>query len=268
MWCLAWAGIGMLAMSAGPAAHGAERAGASLPRRNLVVEVRTVLSQDAETSDGAGGATDSENTPPAPDFTVGTAPAPADRAPPMQMVQVLNGEWAQLRFARDLPIQWLRAASMQLGAASAAASAGGAGTAATPATAAPRATAGTPATPARGPNAGTSGLRGGAVVNELTWLQAGQSLAVQARWPGGMQPVTIIIRYDVAAAEDSPGAALPTQRHQQAGTTLAVPLGRWTTFASIAAAAPARQEAGGYTVSTQPAPGRAGQALQLRVRLP
>ncbi|MDE1928426.1 MAG: hypothetical protein KGI36_14720, partial [Burkholderiales bacterium] len=112
---------------------------------------------------------------------------------------------------------------------------------------------------------GAAGGSGGAVVNALSWFHAGQGLAVQPRWPGGRRPVTLQLRFDAAAGEADAAGALPAQRRLQASTTLLLPLGRWTTFASTGAARPAQA---GQTWSTAAAPADAPQALQLRVRLP
>jgi hypothetical protein len=182
---------------------------------------------------GQADAGDDEAAAAAPhaDFTVGTQMAPA---PPRPVLTVLNGAWGAIRLGQTLPVQWLQAA------------------------AAPS-----------GPGAASAAQRGGSVVQGLFWVEAGQALAVRPQWPGGAQPVTLQIRYDAAAGVERSGAALPATSHQQAGTTLRLPLGRWTTFARIDAAAAAAPAHGARTWSTRPAAADpAGQALQVRVTAP
>lgn len=77
---------------------------------------------------------------------------------------------------------------------------------------------------------------GGEVKQALTWFEAGQSLSVQPRWPGGKQPVTLELEVQSASVqEQAGGAALPVQARSQVVTTVSAPLGQWVTVASTGA---------------------------------
>lgn len=106
------------------------------------------------------------------------------------------------------------------------------------------------------------GVWRGAAVPTTEWIDAGQALVVEPRWPGGTQPVVIVlsaqtVRFDPAVA---PGSVEPPQRGgDRIETTLAVPLGEWVTLAT--AGAPDRSP---HIVSSRDAaPSR--RTLQLRV---
>lgn len=219
--------LGALSLLAALPAWALPPAVAKGPQRNLVVELRSVPADEADR--------DGDAAPAQGGFQLGTSRP--ESAPLYERLLVRNGEWGSLRIGRDLPVLWTRAASVRSAAASGAASGA----------------------------TGATGSSGAAVVNELSWFHAGQGLAVQPRWPGGDHAVTLQLRFDGGAVEADPAGALPSQRRVQASTTLLLPLGRWTTFASTGRAAPARS---GQTWSTQAAPADAPQALQLRVRLP
>ena len=163
---------------------------------------------------------------PVADVTVSTRRPTADR-PLLQQLQVLNGEWASFRIGRSLPVRWTSAVAGQ-----AASAAGGAR---------------------------------GAVVNELSWLQAGQRLAVRARWPGGNQPARVDVQASLDPVDDRQGVELPAASHSQAVTTLVVPLDRWTTFASSQpdGATPARG-----TLSTEALKAPTRQLFQVLVHAP
>lgn len=117
-----------------------------------------------------------------------------------QQIRVRNGAKASLRLEQALPMQWVKAASAQTESLS------GSGV--------------------------TSRSSGGSVVNEVTWLEVGQSLSVQPRWPGGKQAVTVDIEVQAAAVGDRIGAELPTQSRSQTATTVSAPLGQWVTIAT------------------------------------
>lgn len=108
---------------------------------------------------------------------------------------------------------------------------------------------------AAGPMSGPSVRQG------LLWLQAGQSLAVQPRWPGGSRPVQVQIEVQAAAVEARPGSELPVQASSALATTLEAPLGSWVTFASSGAVAPR----GSYSSAAGP---QARRLMQLRVSAP
>lgn len=159
--------------------------------------------------------------------SVSTQPRDPMLAP--QQIQVRNGAKASLRLGQSMPMQWVQAVSSQ----SASLSASGV----------------------------TAGSKGGGVVNAVTWMEAGQSLTVQPRWPGGKQPVMVEIEVQSAAVDPRIGAELPTQSRSHTATTVTAPLGQWVTIASTGAT-PQRgaygSEAGAETK----------RLLQLRVSAP
>jgi hypothetical protein len=220
------AGSGLLAaapaMAAGPA---------PLPPVNLLVEVRWVEGGPASTEAAAEGSAAPTG---APDYTVGTHALQASGMAP-QRLWVQNGASASMHFGRRLPMQWLRAASLQPGAASAAGAASG------------------------------SGARsGGAVVYGLTWLEAGQGLSVHVRWPGGAAAVAVELEIDSASVGERSGSELPASEQVQTRSRLLVPVGRWVTVASLGAAAraPARN-----TWSSAPADAARPLPMQMQLRV-
>lgn len=106
-----------------------------------------------------------------------------------------------------------------------------------------------------------SRLSGASVQQGLTWLQAGQGLVVQPRWPGGSQPVQVQIEVRAAAVQARPGSELPVQARSELVSTLALPLGEWVTIASTGSAA----AAGTYRSEGATRPRR---LLQLRITAP
>jgi hypothetical protein len=146
-----------------------------------------------------------------------------------QQIRVRNGAKASLRLEQALPMQWLKAASAQTESLS------GSGV--------------------------TSRSSGGSVVNEVTWMEAGQSLSVQPRWPGGKQAVTVDIEVQAAAVGDRLGAELPTQSRSQTATTVSAPLGQWVTIATTGSS-PARG------VYSSEATSESRRLMQLRVLAP
>jgi hypothetical protein len=146
-----------------------------------------------------------------------------------QQIRVRNGAKASLRLEQALPMQWVKAASSQTESLSAAGV--------------------------------TSRSSGGSLVNEVTWMEAGQSLSVQPRWPGGKQAVTVDIEVQAAAVGDRIGAELPTQSRSQTATTVSVPLGQWVTIATTGSS-PARG------VYSSEATNESRRLMQLRVLAP
>lgn len=146
-----------------------------------------------------------------------------------QQIRVRNGAKASLRLEQALPMQWVKAASAQTESLS------GSGV--------------------------TSRSSGGSVVNEVTWMEAGQSLSVQPRWPGGKQAVTVDIEVQAAAVDDRIGAELPTQSRSQTVTTVNAPLGQWVTIATTGSS-PARG------VYSSEATNESRRLMQLRVLAP
>lgn len=146
-----------------------------------------------------------------------------------QQIRVRNGAKASLRLEQALPMQWVKSASAQTESLSAAGV--------------------------------TSRSSGGRVVNEVTWMEAGQSLTVQPRWPGGKQAVMVEIEVQAAAVGDRNGAELPTQSRSQTATIVSVPLGQWVTIAT-SGSSPARG------VYSSEATSESRRLMQLRVLAP
>jgi len=146
-----------------------------------------------------------------------------------QTVNVRNGEKASLNVSKAMPMQWVQSVSVQ--SASMAAS---------------------------GVSANNTG---GGVTNALVWLEAGQSLQVQPRWPGGKQPVRVDIEVQSTSVAPRSGTELPDQTKSQLVTTVNAPLGQWVTMA-ISGSAP---QAGVY--SSQSAANNQ-RLLQIRVLAP
>ena len=146
-----------------------------------------------------------------------------------QTVSVRNGEKASLNVSKSMPMQWVQSVSVQ----SASMNASGVSVSNT----------------------------GGGVTNGLVWLEAGQSLQVQPRWPGGKQPVRVDIEVQSTNVAPRSGAELPNQSKSQLTTTVNVPLGQWLTVAISGSAPPA----GVY--SSQSA-SNSQRLLQIRVLAP
>ncbi|WP_295956835.1 hypothetical protein [Rhodoferax sp.] len=78
-----------------------------------------------------------------------------------------------------------------------------------------------------------SGRDGSGVSYGMVWMQAGQSMAVQPRWPGARQPVRITIAVESSSLQAPTGnAELPSQARGQLATTVSAPLGQWVTVAA------------------------------------
>jgi hypothetical protein len=117
-----------------------------------------------------------------------------------QSVRVRNGEKAILKVSKSMPMQWVQSVSAQ----SAALSASGASASST----------------------------SGAVKNALVWLEAGQTLKVQPRWPGGTQSVSVEITVESASIGQRTGTELPDQSKSELATMVSLPMGQWVTIAS------------------------------------
>jgi len=215
-------GVGVLALWLALAAGTSGAAGVPLPQRNLVVQVRLIGAAGA-----ARGAVD--DAPRAsvgnPGYTVGTRQV--ERAwPHIQTLHVQNGQKGYLRFTNALPIQWVEAIGTVLGpsATGAIGTVRGAGN-----SAAPDASSGA----ASGKAVAGAGVSGVAVTDPLTWIEAGQSLVVKPSWAGGKALVSLEIEVVTQRIGTRDGGALPQREQSQTRTTLVVPLGKWTTFASV-----------------------------------
>jgi len=162
-------------------------------------------------------------------YSVSTQPQAALMAE--QSVNVRNGEKATLTVSKSMPMQWVQSVSAQ----SAALSASGVSASST----------------------------GGGVKNGLVWLEAGQSLKVQPRWPGGKQPVSVELDVESASVGQRNGTELTDQSRIQLNTTVSLPLGQWVTVASSGSGS--GDQPGVY--SSQSA-SNSNRLLQLRVLAP
>jgi len=131
-------------------------------------------------------------------YTASTQPSRPALVP--QQVLVRNGQKASLRISQSLPLQWVQ--SVQSNNASLSVS---------------------------GASANSSG---GGVTNALIWMDAGQSITVTPRWPGGKQPVTVEVEVQTSSVEERNGSDLPGQSRSQLATTVTAPLGYWVVIAS------------------------------------
>lgn len=150
-----------------------------------------------------------------------------------QQVQVRNGEKAVLRLGQSIPMQWVQSVSSQ--SASVAASSASA--------------------------TASSSSQGGSVQNAVTWMEAGQSITLRPRWPGGKQAVNVEIEVQTASVGDRTSAELPVQSRSHLVTTVSVALGQWVTIA--ASGTPA--QAGIYSSAGSK---DARSLLQIRVQAP
>jgi hypothetical protein len=146
-----------------------------------------------------------------------------------QSVHVRNGEKVTLMVSKAMPLQWQQSVSVQGAALSA--------------------------------SGVTASSAGGEVKNAIVWLEAGQSLKVQPRWPGGKQAVRLEIAVESASVAQRTGTELPDQSKSQLVTKLSLPLGQWVTIASSGSG----QQAGTYSSQSVNANRR---LLQIRVLAP
>lgn len=204
----------------------ATAASAKLPVRNMTVELRVVAQADAA-GPVAGIASASVGS------VVRTQPV-AERDLEIQKVFVMNGERAQVKLNRSMPLQWVKTAATRTSSA----------------------------TSATGDTASTEGK---GVENATTWLDAGQGLAVQVRWPGGKQPAVVEVEVDTTTAEAQGGYPAPAQSRSRFASTVAVPLGEWFTIAVTGPKA-VPEQSGVY--STRAVEADAAKLVQLRVLAP
>ena len=162
-------------------------------------------------------------------YSVGTESS-SDWEP--QSVQVRNGEKALLHVNDAIPMQWTQSVSTQ--------------------------------SPSSNGSAGNSQGNMGpstSVNNAVVWFDAGQSISVQAKWPGGSKPAVLVIEVQRAALAPYVGATLPQQTRNTLSTTVTVPLAEWVTIAATGKSA----KAGVYS-SDAGVLGR--RLLQVRVMVP
>jgi hypothetical protein len=148
---------------------------------------------------------------------------------PPQQVRVRNGEKAHLHMVQTRYVQWVQSA--------------------------------------QAPGSG-AGSNGGGIAYAVTPLQAGQSLSVTPRWPGGKKAVTLDIAvHSDSVSTDSAGSAWPTTQRVTVLTSVAAPLGEWVTIATTASEGSAGNtqplQAGTYRSDNSSA---APRVLQVRVQ--
>lgn len=148
-----------------------------------------------------------------------------DRELEIQKVYVMNGERAQLKLGASMPLQWVKSAVS---------------------------------------GQGFTG-QGQGVDNAVTWMDAGQSLAVKVSWPGGRQPAVVEVEVDTAAVEARAGYNLPSQSRSRIATMVVTPLGEWSTIA-VTGGRSAPEQAGVY--STRPLESDGAKLVQVRVLAP
>jgi len=97
------------------------------------------------------------------------------------------------------------------------------------------------------------------------WIEAGQRLTVQPRWPGGHEPVAVTVSAGASRLDPhvAPGSAeLPQRTDAAVVTTVSAPLGQWVTLASTGAG-----DDGLNVVASGQAAASAQRVLMLRVSL-
>ena len=104
-------------------------------------------------------------------------------------------------------------------------------------------------------------LTGAGVRQGLIWLQAGQSLQLRPRWPGGQRPATVEVEVQTASVQQQPGRELPTQERSALATTVQAPLGQWVTLARSGQGTPPGSYSSDATTQRP-------RLLQLRVTAP
>lgn len=126
-----------------------------------------------------------------------------------QSVQVRNGEKALLNMHESLPMQWTQSVSTQSLPSN-----------------------GSTSNSSSGSNTNSNTNNNAVSVNNaLAWFDAGQSIAVQPKWPGGNKPTVLVIEVQRAAVDQRMGAELPKQTRNTLSTTITVPLAEWVTIA-------------------------------------
>ena len=157
-------------------------------------------------------------------------PADPARTWEPQMLQVRNGEKASLRVQDSIPMQWVQSVSTE-----------------------------------RSVGIGQGGAQGASatvgVTQGLTWFDAGQSLTVQPKWPGGNRPARVEMEVTRSAAGDRVGADLPVQSRNTVSTTITAPLGEWVTVAASGSSA----QSGSYSSNSRQ---QVRRLLQIRVLVP
>jgi hypothetical protein len=221
----------------------ANSAAPPLPQRNLVMEWRQIDESEAtSTSVAARVSTTASTHTVRGDVSVSTQQRAGTQAFSQQM-RVLNGGRVTVRLNQSVPVMWVEAAQTTTNAAGGYSGAN-----------MPRAS-------------------GVAVVQGLTWLDAGRQISLQPRWPGGELPAVVDIQVDSAALENERptiaamnpgGAALPVQTRSQTVTTVLAPLGQWVTIARTGTQASTEPRGVVSTTAASQQP----QLMQIRVMVP
>lgn len=103
------------------------------------------------------------------------------------------------------------------------------------------------------------------LVPTTQWIEAGQRLTVQPRWPGGREAVEVTLSFDASRLDPAvaPGSAeLPQRFEAGVSTSVHAVLGEWVTLAATGV-----DDARQNVISSGQAAGAAQRVLQLRVRL-
>lgn len=168
-----------------------------------------------------------------PAHSYGSSASAADSELKPQTMMVRNGEKASTRLNISTPVEWTQRVESS-------------------------------ATPITTPSPVIPGLpqsTGAAVTKSLQWMDAGQSVSITPRWPGGKRPVLVELEMRSAAIGQSPGDALPSQGRSELNTTVTVPLGEWVTVAKTGHAPADGSYRSGST-------NEASQLIQLRISIP
>ncbi|QDL55120.1 hypothetical protein [Rhodoferax aquaticus] len=171
--------------------------------------------------------------PPSSANTVRTLATHED-LPEVQKVFVMNGERAQLKLNAAVPVQWVKSAVTSSSASAAS-------------------------------NGDSSSTQGQGLSQSLTWADTGQSISALVRWPGGAAPAVLELEVDVASLPDNARGNLPNPGTQRLATTVAVPLGVWTTIAVTGGRVPVQQP-GTYSAGSKGASEQ--KLIQVRVLAP
>ena len=175
--------------------------------RDLTVEFRQVLPAQSEPGSYSAGSEDQVTT---------WEP---------YLLQVRNGEKAQMRLNDAVPMQWVQSASAQSSSLSAGA-------------ATPAAGAAPPSpSPAAGGASASIKSSGAAVTQALAWFDAGQSMSVQVNWNPAKAYAVLKIEVQQASFNERVGADLPRQSRALVATSVRAPLAQWVTIAASGAAA-------------------------------
>ena len=177
----------------------AHAADAPLPQRDLTVELRQTEEGREAGNHYSAGTVDSGVWEP-------------------QMVQVRNGEKALLRMNDAIPMQWTQSASGQAPASNKSSAVGNALT-------------------GNGTNVNVNNNAASSVTHALVWFDAGQSISVLPKWPGGNKPAVVEIEVQRAAVDQHMRADLPKQARNTVATKVTLPLAEWVTIAATGKAA-------------------------------